>query len=50
MQLLMLEKARKIYTIECKQRASGQMVFTDIFQRRDRVQQEIVRTVLDEED
>jgi hypothetical protein len=46
----MLEKAKKIYAIKCKQRASGQMVITDLFQRRDRVQQETIRNVSDEED
>jgi hypothetical protein len=34
MQLLMLEKARKIYAIECKQRVSGQQVITDLFPSR----------------
>jgi hypothetical protein len=49
-QLLMLEKAKKIYAIECKQRASGQMVIADMFHRRDRVQQDMIRTVSDEDD
>jgi hypothetical protein len=50
MQLLMLEKAKKIYAIECKQRVSGQQVITDLFPSRVQLQQEIVRTVSDEEE
>jgi hypothetical protein len=46
----MLEKARKIYAIECKQRVSGQQVITNLFPSRAQLQQEIVRTVSDEED
>jgi hypothetical protein len=50
MQLLMLEKAKKIYEIECKQRVSGQQVMTDLFPSRVHVQQEDPRTVSDDEE
>jgi rubrerythrin len=50
MQLLMLEKARKIYAIECKQRVSGQQVITDLFPSRAQLQKGRARTVSDEED
>jgi hypothetical protein len=50
MQLLMLEKAKKIYAIECKQRARGQQVMTDLFPSRVQVQQEVPRTVSDDEE
>jgi hypothetical protein len=50
MQLLMLEKAKKIYAIECKQRVSGQQVITDLFPSRIQEQQEDPRTVSDEEE
>jgi hypothetical protein len=50
MQLLMLEKAKKIYAIECKQRVSGQQVMTDLFPSRVQVQQEDPRTVSDDEE
>jgi hypothetical protein len=51
MQLLMLEKAKKIYAIECKQPVSGQQVMTDLFPSRvQQVQQEDPRTVSDDKE
>jgi hypothetical protein len=50
MQLMMLEKAKKIYAIECKQRVSGQQVMTDLFPSWVQVQQEDHRTVSDDKE
>jgi hypothetical protein len=34
MQLLMLEKAKKVYAVKCKEQVSGQQVLTDLFPSR----------------